>query len=165
MTYLDWIHDEKQYILHLFTYHQPITLATLRIKAHGLNGYSGIPSDLSKQLTNDGLRIGSNSKTPKRTLRNHNASIDTMRVTYLLRASHYTPKIQFLGPKWKEAKSTSHLCLSTHHAKEMDGLGLGFEEGPNLYRIANMGWTGIPHTPFIFTWRCPSPFPLLRDED
>lgn len=28
-----------------------------------------------------------------------------MRVTSLLRAGQYTPKIQFMGQKWKEAKS------------------------------------------------------------
>jgi hypothetical protein len=32
-----------------------------------------------------------------------------MRPTLLLRAGHYTPKIQFMGSKWKEAKSEFRL--------------------------------------------------------
>jgi len=35
-----------------------------------------------------------------------------MRPTLLLRAGHYTPKIQFMGSKWKEAKSEFILYCS-----------------------------------------------------
>jgi hypothetical protein len=44
---------------------------------------------------------------------NYQPNRHTMRPTLLLRAGHYTPKIQFMGSKWKEAKSTSiSYCVS-----------------------------------------------------
>jgi len=46
----------------------------------------------------------------------------TMRPTLLLRAGQYTPKIQFMGSKWKEAKSKSTpYCAPIDHSPSWSG--------------------------------------------
>ena len=57
----------------------------------------------------------------------------TMRPTLFLRAGHYTPKIQFMGSKWKEAKSEFRLSYPTKNNR-----GPLSSSGRSLYLYASI---------------------------